>query len=66
MARLECHLKFVTDGLESISLILLVPHAFVLGYAMGFDPVEFLAMGAGVLLLLLRCTFLVLLASAVT
>ncbi len=33
---------------------------------MGFDTVEFLAMGAGVLFLLLLCTFLVLLASAVT
>jgi hypothetical protein len=33
---------------------------------MGFDTVEFLAMGAGVLLLLLLCTFLILLAFAVT
>jgi hypothetical protein len=65
VARLEHHLYFVTDGLESISLILLVPRAFVLGYIMGFDAVEFLAMGAGVLLLLLCCTLLVLLPSAV-
>ncbi len=66
MARLEHHLQFVTDGLELISLILLVSHAFVLGYTMGFDTVEFLAMGTGVLLLLLLCTFLVLPAFAVT
>ncbi len=32
---------------------------------MGFDMVEFLTMGASVLLLLLLCTFLVLFASAV-
>jgi hypothetical protein len=66
VARIERHLKFVTYGLESISLILLVPHAFVLGYTIGFDAVEFLAMGAGFFLLLLCCTFLVLLTSTVT
>jgi hypothetical protein len=33
---------------------------------MGFGAVEFLAMGTGVLLMLLLCTFFVLLASAMT
>ncbi len=50
--------------LELIPLIFIVPHAFILGYMMGFGVVEFLAMGTGVLLMLLLCTFLVLLVSA--
>ncbi len=52
-------------GSPGMCPLVLLGLTVVLGYTMGFDTVEFLAMGAGVLLLLLLCTFLVFLTSAV-
>ncbi len=49
MAWLESHLELVTDGFEMVSLVFLVPHAFVRVDAMGLPALEFLAVGAGVL-----------------
>ncbi len=50
---LEIYLKLIADQLEAVSLIFLVPHAFVLLNAMGLLAVVFLAMGACVLLWLI-------------
>jgi hypothetical protein len=46
---LESHLKLVADGFETVSLVFIVPHAFVRVNAMGLPALEFLAVGAGVL-----------------
>ncbi len=51
-AWLEIYLELIADQLEAVSLIFLVPHAFVWLDAMGLLAVVFLAMGACVLLLL--------------
>ncbi len=51
-AWLEIYLELTADRLEAVSLIFLVPHAFVRLDAMGLLAVVFLAMGACVLLLL--------------
>ena len=51
-AWLEFYLKLIADRLEPVTLIFLVPRAFVRLDAMGLLAVVFLAMGACVLLLL--------------
>ena len=61
---LEIYLKLITDQLEAVSLIFLVPHAFVRLNTMGFLAVVFLAMGACVLLWLDVLDILFLLFSA--
>ena len=63
-AWLEIYFQLITDQLEAVSLIFLVPHAFVQLDAMGLLVVVFLAMGACVLLwlFLLFLLFLLLLA----
>ena len=52
-AWLELYVELIADWLEAVSLILLVPHAFVRFNAMGLPAVVFLAMGACVLLWLI-------------
>ncbi len=49
VAWFESHLKLVADGFEMVSLVFLVPHAFVWVDVMGLPVLEFLAMGADVL-----------------
>jgi hypothetical protein len=49
VAWLESHLKLVADEFEMVSLVFLVPYAFVRVNAMGLSALEFLAVGAGVL-----------------
>ncbi len=50
-AWLEIYLELIADRLEAVSLIFLVPHAFVRLNPMGLLAVVFLAMGSCVLLL---------------
>ncbi len=47
---LEIYLELIADQLEVVSLIFLIPHAFVRLDAMGFLAVVFLAMGVCFLL----------------
>jgi hypothetical protein len=67
VAWLEIYLELITDRLESVALILLVPHAFVRLNAMRLLAVVFLAVGACALLwlvvLVLVLLFLLFLAS---
>ena len=49
-AWLESYFELIADQLEAVSLIFLVPHAFVRFDAMGLLAVVFLAVGACVLL----------------
>jgi hypothetical protein len=49
-AWLELYFELIADQLEAVSLILLVPHAFVRFDAMGLPAMVFLAVGACVLL----------------
>ncbi len=55
----EIDLKLIADRLEAVSLIFIVPHAFVRLDAMGLLAVVFLAMGAHVLLWLIALGLLV-------
>ncbi len=61
MQFLEIYLELIADRLEVVSLIFLVPHAFVRLDAMGLFAVVFLAMGACVLLWLVILVLLFLL-----
>ena len=50
MVWLKSHLKLVADGFETVSLVFFVPRAFVRVDVMGLPALEFLAVGAGVLI----------------
>ncbi len=64
MAWFERHFKLITDQFEAVSLVFLVPHALVWFDSMGLLAMDFLAVGARILLWLVILVLLLSLSSA--